>query len=427
MRGTIRAPMRPLRLLFATPYVPSPLRTRPYGFVRFLARRGHRIALLAAHSSAAELDDAAELRQLCESVTLVRVPLVRSLWNCARGLGGDLPLQALFAQSPALRAALRAELASGGGFDLVHVEHLRAALLGLEAEGVPRVFDAVDCISSLFERAAAGGPSLASRAIARLDLERTRRFEARLLRDFDATLVSSEADRRALVELPPGGDAGEGTLAAPTVIANGVDLDYFRPSDAAGDGAEIVFAGRMSYHANVAAAVHLVEEIMPLVWRERPQARVALVGAEPNARVRRLGRGDPRVAVTGRVADIRPFLARARVAACPLPYAAGIQNKVLEAMACGTPVVASSPACAALAARDGETLLRADGAAATAAAILRLLGDEALRRGLAAGGRAYVAAAHDWNSVVGSLEELYQDVLARRRRRGGAEGSRGQI
>jgi len=411
--------MAPLRLLFVTPYVPSLLRTRPLGFIRGLARRGHRIWLLSAASSAAEARGIDQVRPFCEALQVVEVSRLRSWWNCATGVAGGVPLQALYSHSPALESALR-ELIARQHFDLAHVEHLRAALLGLSIQGVPRVFDAVDCISSLFERASRGATSAASRWRARVDLGRTQRFEGELLRRFDAALVSSVADRADLLALPGGGEA---KLA---VVPNGVDLDYFGPGSGARVEDELVFVGRMSYHANVAAAEHLVEHIMPLVWSARPSARVLIVGADPVASVEALARADARVTVTGGVPDVRPYLRRAALAVCPVVYGAGIQNKVLEAMACGTPVVASPAACEALTAQAGADLAQANGAEPFAKEIVRLLADEPARRNLGAAGRRFVEREHDWNLVVTRLEELYQDALALAVDRGGVEGSRGQ-
>jgi glycosyltransferase involved in cell wall biosynthesis len=224
-------------------------------------------------------------------------------------------------------------------------------------------------------------------------------------------VVTGASDATALLALAA---TSSGERPPPVfVVPNGVDLAYFAPTGTARDADEIVFAGRMSYHANVAAAVHLVEQVMPLVWRERPAARVTIAGAAPAPRVRALARREERVRVTGGVPDIRPYLGRAAVAACPLVYAAGIQNKVLEAMACATPVVASSEACDALGVRPGVHLLQADGATAFAGAVLRLLGDEDLRRRLGRSGREYVEAQHDWGAVTERLEDVYARVLRR--------------
>jgi glycosyltransferase involved in cell wall biosynthesis len=154
--------------------------------------------------------------------------------------------------------------------------------------------------------------------------------------------------------------------------------------------------------------------------------RVTIVGADPVARVAALAEADARVQVTGRVDDVRPYLHRATLAACPLVYAAGIQNKVLEAMACETPVIASPVACEGLSAQPGEDLERAGEITDFARVVVRLLGDPEGRARLGAGGRHYVETHHDWNWVVARLEELYQSALARYREHPSREGVRGQ-
>jgi glycosyltransferase involved in cell wall biosynthesis len=145
---------------------------------------------------------------------------------------------------------------------------------------------------------------------------------------------------------------------------------------------------------------------------------VTLVGAEPAAQVQALARRDPRVTVTGAVPDVRPYLRRATLSACPLVYAVGMQGKILEAMASATPVLATPGALAAIGVRSGEEALQADGNETFSHEILRLLGDAALRRRVGDAGRARAVAEHGWNSVVARLEELYQGALARFRARG---------
>jgi glycosyltransferase involved in cell wall biosynthesis len=171
----------------------------------------------------------------------------------------------------------------------------------------------------------------------------------------------------------------------------------------------------MSYHANVTAALHLVSDIMPLVWQVRPNARVQIVGKDPPREIRELAIHHWPLAIsTGTVPDIRPFLRGATVAVAPIAYGAGIQNKVLEAMACGTPVVATTQAVSALGARDGEQLLIGDGAEAFARQVLRLLEDGELRRRIGQAGRCYVEKNHDWDGIVDRLVETYAEVIERR-------------
>jgi glycosyltransferase involved in cell wall biosynthesis len=115
-----------------------------------------------------------------------------------------------------------------------------------------------------------------------------------------------------------------------------VDLEFFRPQVVPRDPATLIFTGKMSYHANLAAALDLIRDIMPRIWAHRPEVRVQIVGRNPPAWLRRAAR-DPRVEIVGTVPDLRPYLARATLAVCPLRYAVGIQNKVLEARPWGLP------------------------------------------------------------------------------------------
>jgi glycosyltransferase involved in cell wall biosynthesis len=171
----------------------------------------------------------------------------------------------------------------------------------------------------------------------------------------------------------------------------------------------------MSYHANITMAVNFVAQVMPLVWQERPDVKVYVVGKDPAPQVQALG-ADPRVEVTGTVSDIRPYLWKASLAAAPIAYGAGIQNKVLEAMACGTPVVASGQAVSALELVPGQDVWVADTPADFASAVLALLNDTATRDKLGETGRAYVENNHDWGFVAAQLEGIYDQAIQTRQR-----------
>ncbi|MDX2170757.1 MAG: glycosyltransferase [Deltaproteobacteria bacterium] len=393
--------------MFVTPYVPSRLRPRPLHLIEGLVARGHRVALCTAASSAGERDQADALRGLCTPLRVVDLSSAPALWRALRALGRRTPMQAAYCASPALARQVRAVLAAER-YDLVHVEHLRAALPGVVAAGPVRVFDAVDCMSRLHAQAAQRGPSWASRTLARLELAPTQRFERQLLRRVDGALVTTELERHALRAVA---DADAAPIG---ILPNGVDTSHFTPPAVACEPQTLVFVGRMAYHANQAALAVLLDEVMPRVWAQRPQARLLVVGADPphavRARVRRAG---ARVSLSGSVADVRPWLARATLAVCPLPYAVGIQNKLLEAMAMALPVVVSPIAAAALTtAASGRHLLIEGEPDRFAAAVLQLLDDPAAAARLGAAARAYVQAEHQWPRLVARLEALYGAAIA---------------
>jgi len=396
----------PLRVLFISPYLPSLIRVRPYNLIKAIAQRGHQITLLALEPPGEDTSNIDTLRAWCQHVKTVPLPRWRTLWNGLRALPGQTPFQAAYSQSPEM-ADLIQRTQAAEDFDVVHVEHLRGAELTRTTNGIPTVFDSVDSITLLFDRVSRSGPTRRSRWLARLDLGRTRRYEGHLLERFPRVLVTSPRDRDALAEISTRQDIDDRLL----VLPNGVDLDYFTPLDVPRDPATLIFSGKMSYHANVAAALDLATQVMPHVWRQLPDAQLVIAGKDPTSELLALA-ADPRITVTGTVPDLRPYLARATVAVSPIRYGVGIQNKVLEAMAMATPVVSTPQATTALQVQPGRELLVADRPGTIAEAVVALLSDDVLRHRIGQAGRHYVEAYHDWNVIAGKLERVYREAIA---------------
>ncbi len=392
-----------MRILFVCPYIPSHIRVRSYNVLRVLAERGHEVTLAALQPPGEPDDTLDQLRTWCKAVHIIPHSRTQTLMNGARGLLSSLPVQAAYSFSPQFNQFIR-DLLARETFDVAHVEHLRGAVLAEALGDLPVVFDSVDSIALLFEKVLKDAPSLKSLLMARLDLARTRRFEGGLTRRFSAVAVTSQTDRQALIDL--GG--------APNqihVIPNGVDLEYFRPMDTPRDPLRLVFSGKMSYHANVAAVQDLVQKIMPLVWAQQPDVHLQIVGKDPTPVIQMLGE-QPNITVTGFVPDLRPYLAEAAVAVSTVRYSVGIQNKVLEAMAMATPVVCSPQACSALTTRSGHDLLAGDSPEVIAEHILGLLASPEKRASLGAAGRQYVETHHSWDQAAASFEALYQAAAA---------------
>jgi glycosyltransferase involved in cell wall biosynthesis len=215
--------------------------------------------------------------------------------------------------------------------------------------------------------------------------------------------VTSRHDADELVKLDP-------TMPV-RVVPNGVDLTYFHPNGIQPEPDSLVFSGKMSYSANGDAALFLAGEVLPLVRQKRPGVRLTIVGSGPTPAVRALAERDPGVTVTGYVDDLRPHLQQAQVAVCPMRIGVGIQNKALEAMAVGRPVICSSLVSRAFPGAEREGVIRVAGTAeefACACADLLAHPEEAARAGLAA--REYVERHHRWEYAVECLVELYEEA-----------------
>jgi glycosyltransferase involved in cell wall biosynthesis len=322
--------------------------------------------------------------------------------------------------SQSLRSLITAQPATKE-FDLVHVEHLRGARYGLALEErrtgasssrsgkkyPPVVWDSVDNISLLFRQSSQQSRRLSSRLIARLELPKTERYEAWLSKQFSHILVTSNNDRNAFLAM----QSDQKAQTEISVIPNGVDIDFFAPNPGIIRQTEtLVISGKMSYHANVTMVLNFVSQVMPLIWAKRPAVKLWIVGKDPTPQLRDLEK-NPAIQVSGTVPDIRPYLQKATLAIAPLTYGVGIQNKVLEAMACATPVITSQQAVSALSAIAGQDIAVCRSPEEFATSILRLLDDSVEREQLGRRGRKYVEKNHRWADIAAHLEEVYHGII----------------
>lgn len=407
-----------MKILFVVPYTPNLIRVRSYNLILHLSDKGHQVTVLTLSSGPEDLTDAEGLANHCHQVISLPLSRWRSIWNCLAALPSGRPLQSVYSWEPALAGQLNHLVIGQNGrrpFDVVHVEHLRGVRYGVElndrAEDTnsmpPVIWDSVDCISELFKQASANSRSTFGRWMTRLELGRTQKYEAWLLSQFSRILVTSPADRQALLDLVPIDDQ----VSQVNVLPNGVDLDYFKPDPAVvRDPATLVVSGKMSYHANITMALHLVQDIMPIVWAHRPEVKVLIVGKDPPRELQQL-EDRPLINITGTVPEIRPYLQQATVSVVPMTYGVGIQNKVLEAMACATPVIVTPRVILGLEAVADQDLLVGLDPADFAKQILKLIANPDLRQSIGANGRAYVEEHHHWGRITGQLESIYRVAI----------------
>lgn len=402
-----------MRIAYIVPYVPNQIRTRSYNLITNLSKLGHEVDVFTVGSNHADRKDAEALGERCAKVIYYDQPLWRSLTNSLGATFSGNPLQSVYSLQPDLASYLIELFAKGGGsrYDAVHVEHLRGSQYGVllksQFPNYPIVWDSVDCISHLFEQASSQSADLFGKLITRFELERTRKMEGKLLGYFDHVLVTSPLDKKALLSL-----AKNGVEPAPiSVLPNGVDQDFFHPNpDIDREVETLIFSGKMSYHANISMARYLVSEIMPRIWRKHPNTHLYIVGKDPTSDIKDLGK-NPLITVTGTVDDIRPFLWRATVSVVPLLYGAGIQNKILEAMATGTPVVTTSKAVSALEVQVGKDVLVGDSSDEFSQAVVRLLENQRLQQVVGNVGALYVKAHHSWIPIASQLASIYQHTF----------------
>ena len=258
-------------------------------------------------------------------------------------------------------------------------------------------------VITLYEPAASLGESLALRGaglplVHRADARVALREERRILRLADAAVVFTERDRDLVAQSAP----AHGELVT---IPLGWDVPPEACDPVGQEPPTLLFVANFAHPPNVDAALTLARRIFPLVLAEHPAARLQIVGASPPAELRALA-GDT-VDVTGEVDSVAPYLERAAVVVVPIALGGGMRVKVLEALAAGKAVVASTRAIEGITAATGRELLVADGDVATAAAAARLLADRAERRRIATAARAWARRELAWPAMADRYDELY--------------------
>jgi polysaccharide biosynthesis protein PslH len=397
-----------VKLVLVAPRFPFPLdkgdRLTVHHLVRYLGAR-HQVWLacfLEPDQDPAWVD---ELRPSCEGVLTVPLSRPRAYANSARAVAGRTPLQVRYYADPRMHRLVD-DLVRRVHPDALYAHTIRMGPYTVDHTDLPRVL-AMQISMTLQYRRLASETAGPVQRFYDLEYRKLRRFEGPFARRFDRVLLISPHDLRAIEHDPP---------EPSRVVFNphGVDGARFAPDPATvKQPGTIVFSGNLSYPPNVDAARWFHAAIWPRVAAAVPSARWLVVGADPVPEVQAMG-ADPRVTVTGRVPDLVPYLDRAEVAIDPLRIGAGLQNKVLEGMAVGLPMVVTTIANEGIQATPGEHLLVADDEARFAAEVIRLLRDPDLRGQLGAAARAHILTAWSWEHHFADLERVVERLVAER-------------
>ena len=394
--------MKVLVVCHRFPYPPtSGARIRAFHMIRHLSAN-HRVTVASLVRSEAEAAEAAGIAGYCAAFHMQRVGAPVQALRALSRVPTSVPSSFGYFYSGSLFRWVRALLARES-FDLILAHSSSTSPYVEDVRRTPKIMDFCDMDSQKWLEYARYKPFPAS-VMYGLEGRKLEREERRIARRFDYCTVATRAEADTLESL--------GSGAAVDWFPNGVDCEYFAPAAHPHDPDSLVFVGRMDYFPNVECMRRFCADVLPRVQAVRPQTTIAIVGADPTPDALRLAKL-PGVTVTGTVPDVRPYLHRAALMVAPLNIARGTQNKILEGMAAGLPVVASRIAAGGVDAIESDHFLVAETPEAVANAIVRVMSDPAERRRLALAGRARMLSHHAWDRSMRRLDGIIDRCLTR--------------
>jgi sugar transferase (PEP-CTERM/EpsH1 system associated) len=323
--------MRVLVLTHRLPYAPNRGdRLRAYHMLQGLKDRAE-VELVSFVHDADEASHVPDVERFVTRVKAVRVPTLRNYVRSAATLLGDTPLTHGLLDAPEMQDVLN-ETCARQRPDVVfaYCSGMARFALAPPLDSIPLVLDFVDVDSRKWsDMAAASRPPLSW--LYRREATTLGAFEARAAERAVAALVVNSREAAIARELSPSANV--------RVLNNGVELDRLRPSGPPSDSCRVVFCGVMNYAPNDQGMQWFVREVWPRVQAVRPDATLAIVGSDPTPALKAQCAGIGSIEVTGRVPDVREWLWGSAVGIAPLHVARGVQNKALEAIAAGLPIV----------------------------------------------------------------------------------------
>jgi sugar transferase (PEP-CTERM/EpsH1 system associated) len=384
-----------MKILFITSRFPFPLekgdKLRAFHFIKYLSRT-YEVHLLALSDCQVEEEWKNRLQPYCQSITVERLHKFQIAWNIFSAAFTKLPFQVSYFTSK--RAAttllqLQRELQP----NVIFFHLIRTAELAHVVKNSAKIIDYMDAFSIGVKRRKTAAPFF-TRWLWNWEYQKVLKYECRVFNYFHAHTIISEQDRNFLpVE----------KKKLITVIPNGIEIPKPLGLEKKFD---IIFAGNMSYPPNIEAVIFLVKKVMPLVWKEIPQAQVVVAGAQPALSVQHLA--SKNVVVTGWVDSIQEYFFKSKILVAPMLISIGLQNKLLEAMAAGLPCVTTPLANNALQAKPDEEILVAETPEQFSKHIVNLLQNSHLYETISVQGHRFVLQNYTWQKVAENLNYIIE-------------------
>ncbi len=285
-------------------------------------------------------------------------------------------------------------------FDLVFAFFMRTAEYVTDKK-VKKILMAEDCRELYQERSYKDSNNLLQRLVRWWEVIKLRQYEPAIMEKFDVATFVTVNDIEAMKKINPRGNY--------RLLTNGTDIEKFVPASETTERKGVLFAGKLDIWANVLMIERISKRIMPLVWQELPDTEFHIVGANPPRKIKRMA--NKRIKLIPNVPDMKPYLQQAEVFVHPHSGGSGIQNKLIEAMACACPVVTTHTGTQGIPAIDGENIMIGESDEEFASKIIMLLRDKKFASILGANARQSIVENLSWEHVFHQTDDIIAEII----------------
>lgn len=390
-----------MKILIALSRFPFPTlkgdKLRAYYQLKELSKN-HEIHLVCLSEEKGDHFYLPDIEPFCTSIQVVHLSFLRKGVNLLKALFSDKPFQVHYFEHPLLKTIINNTIVEKN-IDVCYVQLIRMAENISILENIGYYLDYMDCFSAgMFKRAERAKGLM--RYVYLTEAKRLQNYEHQIASRFQGYSIISEADRDSFE--PPLKNLIQ-------IIPNGISHDFLDFEPHLEKDIDLIFTGNMNYYPNIKAVQYLCHQIVPGLLNSIPNLKVYIVGTDPTPDVLQLA--SENIVITGYVPDLRPFLARAKIAIAPMFFGSGLQNKLLEAMAMGVPVLTSPLANSSLNAPEDEAICIAQTPESFVEKALKLLIDTDFAQQIATTGKAYVTGQFDWSKQNTALEAGLEAVV----------------
>ena len=394
-----------MRILMVTPYVPYPPlsggQVRSYNLIKHLSRN-HEITLFCYYRDESEKKSLTELKKYCQKVEFIKR---RPAWSPAHIISAAVtPYPFLLLStyySPSLKEKIRKEL-SRQSYDLIHCETFYI-MPNIPKTSIPILLVEQTIEYLVYQKFAREFKFFPLKPFMYLDIWKLKTWEKYYWKKASRLATMSEDDKQFINDVFP--------EVIVDVIENGVDVNHFdQTKHLKSKNPTVLFVGQFKWLPNMEAAKYLVTDIWPLIKNKVPDAKLQIVGRNPNQEILDLGKF-PDVSIQSDVEDIRTAFGESDVLLAPIRNGKGTKLKVLEAMASGTPIVGTPMAAEGIAIENGKHALIGKNTKELAAYTSELLKNKVKAQTIAKNANKLVRETYDWTKIAAKLNQLYEDII----------------